>query len=74
MSERKWKPCPFCGGRARKVAVDEPSNVGGYIVMCLGCQCSTAVVFPDKCSPDDHLDVLWNRRSGEALGAGVSTD
>lgn len=56
------KPCPFCGGEASIIAVEEESNAGGYVVMCSGCECSTRVWFPIK---DDVRGILrseWNKR------------
>ena len=61
--ESPYKPCPFCGGQAEKIAVDEASNMGGYVVTCCSCDASSAVVFPVKDSPDGLLNVLWNRRA-----------
>ena len=59
----KLKPCPFCGGKAEKIAVEEPSNVGGYVVQCSSCEASTRVWFPIKDSVDRILREAWNRRA-----------
>jgi len=56
------KPCPFCGAEAEIVAVEEPSNVGGYVVSCKGCEASTRVWFPIKDRVDGILRDAWNRR------------
>lgn len=58
----KLKPCPFCGGKAKKIKVTEPSNVGGYVIMCLACEASTRVWFPIKDSVDQILADAWNQR------------
>jgi Lar family restriction alleviation protein len=59
----KLKPCPFCGGKAEKVEVTEPSNVGGYVVQCRDCEASTRVWFPIKDSVDHILAEAWNKRN-----------
>lgn len=61
--ESTLKPCPFCGGAAQIVAVEEPSNQGGFVVACDDCQCSTRVWFPVKDSVDRVLREAWNRRA-----------
>lgn len=62
VDDESLKPCPFCGGEARKVAVTEPSNVGGYVIACSGCEASTRVWFPVKDSVDQILREAWNQR------------
>lgn len=71
--ESPYKPCPFCGGQAEKIAVDEASNMGGYVVTCCSCDASSAVVFPVKDSPDGLLNVLWNRRASTPSPEGQTT-
>ena len=65
----RLKRCPFCGGKAEKLAAEEPSSVGGYVlcgyvVQCKDCESSTRVWFPAKDSVDEILAQAWNRRAG----------
>ena len=61
MSE-KLKPCPFCGGEARRVdfdATDETApNAGGSLIECTRCLSSSAVCFDRK----ENLYSNWNDR------------
>jgi Lar family restriction alleviation protein len=61
-NEAHLKPCPFCGGRADIIDVEEPSNIGGKVVQCSECEASTRVWFPIKDSVDRILREAWNRR------------
>lgn len=64
------KPCPFCGGEARRVDCDDlpedDPNVGGSLIECTKCFACTAVHFDRK----EHLVDSWNRRapSGDREG------
>ena len=55
-------PCPFCGGKASIIEVEEPSNLGGYVVQCADCEASTRVWFPIKDDVTRILTEAWNRR------------
>lgn len=60
-------PCPFCGGTAQIIEVEEPSNRGGYVVQCDKCEASTRVWFPIKDDVKNILTDAWNKRAqGEA--------
>lgn len=61
--DEQLKPCPFCGGQAMKFAVEELSNLGGYVVQCKSCEASTRVWFPIKDSVDKILLDAWNKRA-----------
>lgn len=69
--EQSIKPCPFCGGDAEHIRLDEPKdslNYGGAVICCLRCQVSTPVMFSSKESALGPLLRVWNRRSAEAAG------
>jgi Lar family restriction alleviation protein len=61
--EEYLKPCPFCGGKASIINVEEPSNIGGKVVQCEKCEASTRVWFPIKDAVDQILREAWNRRA-----------
>lgn len=62
MSE-ELKACPFCGGDAEQhdIGSEEPDNVGGSVIQCTKCLCSTRVIFGEK----EGLYDAWNTRAGE---------
>jgi Lar family restriction alleviation protein len=60
------KPCPFCGGVARFLEVEEEQNMGAVVVECIRCHCCTACVFPAKDDARPHASELWNRRTAGA--------
>lgn len=51
-------PCPFCGGKAEVVDIEEGENAGGSCVSCTRCMASSNVEFEFK----EHLVGNWNRR------------
>lgn len=53
------RPCPFCGGEAEMVELNDEANKGGSVITCTRCQCSTAVHFDRK----TNLVSSWNDRS-----------
>ncbi len=56
------KTCPFCGGDAEQIDIEEDEgfgNAGGSVIACKKCQCSTRVVFGRK----EGLEDLWNERT-----------
>lgn len=52
------KPCPFCGGMAEIVEIDEGENAGGSCVCCTTCLASSKVDFGFK----ENFISNWNRR------------
>jgi Lar family restriction alleviation protein len=52
-------PCPFCGGEAEQIDIDEPgSNCGGSCICCKRCGASSPVHFDRK----ENLYSSWNER------------
>lgn len=58
------KSCPFCGANAKRLDIgeDEPDNVGGSVISCTKCLCSTRVFFGRK----EGLYEAWNFRDAES--------
>lgn len=55
------KPCPFCGGEARRFDFDydtDDPNFGGSMIECSHCEACTAVEFDRK----ETLYDRWNNR------------
>lgn len=52
------KPCPFCGGPAEHVDIDEGENAGGSCICCTSCLASGNVEFEFK----ENFVSNWNRR------------
>lgn len=59
------RECPFCGGEAEIVNIEEGENVGGSCVCCTRCLASSNVEFEFK---ENFVD-NWNRRSDATLTA-----
>lgn len=53
------KPCPFCGGEAEIIHLDDDDNAGGSCVCCTKCQASGNVEFGRK----ENFVENWNRRA-----------
>lgn len=56
------KPCPFCGGEAERITIEDdsdPSNFGGDVIQCRNCIASSRVVFGEK----EGIEDAWNRRA-----------
>ena len=53
------KPCPFCGGTASMIEIEDPERAGEmlYTVWCEECGCGTA---PAN-TPDEVVE-RWNMR------------
>lgn len=63
----KLKPCPFCGGDAARLDLEDEGdgeNFGGSIIECTRCHASTAVHFDRK----ENLYSSWNNRRMPASG------
>lgn len=60
MSDKKLKPCPFCGGEATAV-----QKFSGAWVRCL--ECSASIYEDGRNSDSQKLIEIWNKRvsSGE---------
>jgi Lar family restriction alleviation protein len=52
-------PCPFCGGKAEIVEIEEGENAGGSCVCCSRCMASGNVEFGFK----ENFVSNWNRRA-----------
>lgn len=52
------KPCPFCGGDAERVDIEDGNNAGGSFVHCVVCDASSNVEFGFK----ENFVSNWNRR------------
>lgn len=66
-------PCPFCGGTAEIVDIEDDDgfeNAGGSCVCCTRCQVSTAVVFGRK----ETLYSSWNERVSPLPTSGENKD
>lgn len=59
------KPCPFCGGRAERVTLEDEENFGGDVICCTQCQASSHVEFGRK----ENLVDRWNTRILSAIPA-----
>jgi len=55
----KLKPCPFCGGEAEILNLDDGENAGGSCISCTRCLASSNVEFGRK----ENFVSNWNRRS-----------
>lgn len=63
-------PCPFCGGEAEIIHLDDGDNAGGSCVCCTACQASGNVEFGRK----ENFVENWNRRASPADGVVVPRD
>ncbi len=52
-------PCPFCGGEAERVDIEDGDNAGGSCVCCKQCLASSNVEFGFK----ENFVSNWNRRA-----------
>lgn len=60
----KLLPCPFCGGEAEIVNIDDGENAGGSCVSCTRCLASSNVEFEFK----ENFVSNWNRRASGLHG------
>ena len=56
--QEELKPCPFCGGEAMRVTLDDDANFDGDVIVCTKCDACSRVVFGEK----EGLVDAWNRR------------
>lgn len=54
----KLLPCPFCGGKAERLELEDEENFGGSVICCAKCQASSSVHFDRK----ENLVASWNQR------------
>ena len=64
----KLKPCPFCGGEARRIYATQYDDSRSYSVMCISCR--TAIFRPKKGEWDSYRSIdeaieAWNRRCSD---------
>ena len=59
MSSEELKPCPFCGGKAKRVTLQDEENFGGDVIVCINCDACSRVVFGEK----EGLNEAWNART-----------
>lgn len=52
-------PCPFCGGKAERIDIEDGDNAGGSCVICTACNASGNVEFGFK----ENFVSNWNRRA-----------
>lgn len=57
-------PCPFCGGDAERIDIEDGENAGGSCISCTVCQASSNIEFEFK----ENFVSNWNRRSPEDAG------
>lgn len=59
------RPCPFCGGDAEILNIEDGENAGGSCVSCTRCQASSNVEFEFK----ENFVSNWNRRTSPERSA-----
>ncbi|WP_288951560.1 Lar family restriction alleviation protein [uncultured Paracoccus sp.] len=57
--DAKLLPCPFCGGKAEIIEIDEGENAGGSCVCCIRCMASGTIEFGRK----ENFVSNWNTRT-----------
>lgn len=55
----RLEPCPFCGGEAEVIHLEDGENAGGSCVSCKACLASSNVEFGRK----ENFISNWNRRA-----------
>ena len=61
----KLKPCPFCGGKAQRIDIEDGENAGGSCIECTSCHASGNIEFGYK----ENFISNWNRRAADTLEA-----
>lgn len=59
MNNNDLLPCPFCGGGAEEIALEDEDNLGGSVIQCKKCFASSQVQFNYK----ETLREKWNYRT-----------
>lgn len=57
-TENELLPCPFCGGEAERIDIEDGENAGGSCVHCTQCDACSNVEFEFK----ENFVSNWNRR------------
>lgn len=57
--EMQLLPCPFCGGEAERIDIEDGDNYGGSFVHCTVCDASGNIEFGFK----ENFISNWNRRT-----------
>ncbi|EPX9398683.1 Lar family restriction alleviation protein [Citrobacter freundii] len=65
-SENGLMPCPFCGGKARQLTIEQDNDphFGGDVITCTECGASSHVEFGFK----ENLKSVWNSRAAMIKG------
>lgn len=65
-SENGLMPCPFCGGKARQLTIEQDNDphFGGDVITCTECGASSHVEFGFK----ENLKSAWNSRAAMLNG------
>lgn len=65
-SENGLMPCPFCGGKARQLTIEQDNDphFGGDVITCTECGSSSHVEFGFK----ENLKSVWNSRAAMIKG------
>ena len=65
-SENGLMPCPFCGGKARQLTIEQDNDphFGGDVITCTECGASSHVEFGFK----ENLKSAWNSRAAMLKG------
>lgn len=69
MTEDTLLPCPFCGGTAERIDIEDGENAGGSCVVCSQCQASGNVEFEFK----ENFISNWNRRTEQPKWQPIET-
>ncbi|WP_222214514.1 Lar family restriction alleviation protein [Escherichia coli] len=66
-SENGLMPCPFCGGKARQLTIEQDNDphFGGDVITCTECGASSHVEFGFK----ENLKSAWNSRAAMLNGS-----
>lgn len=63
------KPCPFCGGEAKRIDIDathsSTQDAGGSYIACVKCYACSPIMFGEKIG----LEESWNTRTDSAHGS-----
>lgn len=58
-AERELLPCPFCGGEAQRIDIEDGENAFGACIECKACHASSNLEFGRK----ENFVSNWNRRA-----------